>query len=123
MSPPRTDSRPRGYPLFIQAIEPGDLSQRFPFLFGSRPRLVVPQGHHADDLEWARDMKELPGPAGVEPADPARAQTELFRLEGEVLTGNAHVDEIEGDVLDMLPDVVRQQVRAGEDDDEDRCFG
>ena len=123
MSPLRTEPRWRRHPLFIQAIEPGDLGQSLPVLFAGRPPLVISQGHQTDDLELPRNTKELPGSAGVEPADPARSQAELFGLEGEVLPGDADVDEIEGDVLDLLADVVGQEVRPGKDDDEHRRFG
>src|SRR5512136_2482917 len=85
----------------LQPVKPDDLFQGFPLFLPPRSLFVIAHSHEAHDFEFSRYLKEFSCFSNVEPADPARAESCLLCLKGEMLSGNSDVNQIERHILHL----------------------
>ena len=100
-------------PLLFYFVEPNYLFKRLSFFLFSRSFLIVPHGQHRDNFVFARNLEKLAGPAYIEPADPACAKTEFFRLKDNMFSGYSDIQQIELDVLDLFSNPVGNDIQTG----------
>jgi hypothetical protein len=114
---------PKAFPSTFERIEPSDVVEGLASLLPLRLLFIIAHRQQCDNLVFARDLEKFARLPHVKPADPARAEPEFLRLKDEVLAGDADIDHVEGNLLDLSAEPVGQEIEPSQDENENRGFG